>query len=372
MNQVLQGFEHDLSSPHPLHRQVEQWLRMQIASGALSPGDTLPPRKEFCELLGGINHLTIRQAVNALMRDGLLYSIPGRGTYVAEQKCQRQSIGVVLPSIDDEFTHALVAGIQDYFGEAGDRGESSVRVVLFDSRRDPQEEIDSIAHLKDLSLDGAIIFPVAYGDMVEKLVQLKADRFPLVLIGWVPGIKFNSVSSDDYAGGYQSTVHLLEKGCRRLAWIGNRKSVYSVEARFEGYRDALSDSGVLYDREIVGDIKQDLPTGSFEDALVLELERILNVDTRPDALVCANDFIAIMCIRELTKRNIRVPEEISVVGFDNIKEAATSNPALTTVCNPMRDLGRSAASLLLKCLEDPHRDPEEVVLPVELIVREST
>ncbi|MDQ8195705.1 GntR family transcriptional regulator [Coraliomargarita sp. SDUM461004] len=371
MKKSLPPFVRDSASSLPLHRQVEQWLRLQIEAGGFMPGDALPPRKEFCKMLGGINHLTIRQGVNALIRDGLLFSIPGRGIFVAERKGKPLSVGVVLPSIDDEFTHALVASIQDVFAKLSEEGESLIRPVLFDSRRDAQQEIDSISHLMDLPLDGAIVFPVDHGDMLEKLVQLKVDNFPLVLVGWVPGIKFNSVTSDDYAGAFEATSYLLRQGRQRLAWIGNRKSVYSVASRFEGFRDALSDHGVLYDRKLLGELVQVSPTMPIEDSLSDILDHLLAQDPRPDAFVCVNDYFALACIKELAKRNIRVPEDISIVGYDDIKAAANGKPSLTTVRNPMRELGEAAAELLVECIHDSTRDPEEIVLPVNLIVRDS-
>ncbi len=372
MKETLDTFQRDATSALPLHQQVEHWLRGRIEAGDLAPGEALPPRKEFCEMLGGINHLTIRQGVNALIRDGLMYSIPGRGIYVAERKARAQSIGVVLPSIDDEFTHALVAGIQDVLAAKSKSGATTIRPVLFDSRRDPQKEVDSIAHLTDLPLDGAIIFPVAYGDMLEKLIQLKADKFPLVLVGWVPGIKFNSVTSDDYSGAYQATSHLLERGRKRIAWVGNRQSVYSVSARFEGFRDALSDHGVLYDRKLLGDIESASPMHDFKASLVETMDRLLGQDNGPDAIVCVNDFFALACMEELARRGVRVPEDIAIVGYDDIKEAVASTPALSTVSNPMRELGVASAELLIKCLADQSREPEEVVLPVDFKPRGSS
>lgn len=371
MNAALNTFKRDPASQFPLHLQVEQWLRDQIESGGLSSGEALPSRKEFSELLGGINHLTIRQAVNALIRDGLMYSVPGRGIYVAEKKSRVQSIGVVLPSIDDEFTHALVAGIQDALAGSGERGGAVIRPVFFDSSRDPQKEVDSIAHLADLPLDGAIVFPVAYGDMLEKLIQLKADKFPLVLVGWVPGIKFNSVTSDDYSGAYQATSHLLEKGRQRVAWVGNRSSIYSVAARFEGFRDAMSDHGVLYDRKLLGDVDLVSPMHNSMGSLSQVLDRLLSQEPKLDAIVCANDYFALACMDELARRGIRVPDDISVVGYDDIKEAASCTPALSTVVNPMRKLGVAATELLIKCMADQSREPEEVVLPVTFKVRDS-
>ncbi len=372
MSPLLQNsFSLDRNSSSPLHRQVEQWLRDQIESGNLASGEALPPRKEFCEMLGGINHLTVRQAVSALVREGLLVSVQGRGTFVTEKQLKQLRIGLVLPNLDDEFTHAVVEGIQGCFDHP-DGGGAPVRTVLFDSRRDTAKEVDNIKQLQDLPLDGAIILPVSCDGIVEQLVRLRADHFPAVLLGWIPGIKFDSVTSDDYRGSYDITRHLLEKGRKHLAWIGNRNSVFSVADRLEGFRDAINDFGLSYDRKLLGELNTASATAPFESELIAVIQRLLEGGTRPDAIVCSNDLQALVCLRELQHRGWRIPQDISVVGFDDIREAATCQPSLTTVRNPMRQLGLEAAKLILRRIQSPDLPPQRVTLPVSLQLRQSS
>lgn len=393
---ALPPFAIDRESALPLHRQIETWLRARIENGDFAPGIMLPARKELCELFGGTNHLTIRKAIASLQEEGLLFSVQGSGTFVADKKLKPLRIAIVLPNLDDELTHEIVEGVYETFethkaqAQAQTNAAASavstqrtaavhapqpdVNVVIFDSRRDVEKEIQNIAQLEDLPLDGAIILPVSFGDIVDQLVRLKADRFPTVLLARIPELRFNTVCSDDYAGGYAITRHLLEKTRRRrIAWIGNREGHFSDVQRFNGYRDALNDHGIACDRKLVRDLKVDSPVAPFETALRDALDSLLDApsEIRPDAIVCANDFLALACIEELNTREINIPADIAVAGFDDIKAAARCIPTLTTVKNPMRELGHAAARLMLTAIQTPDALPQNITVPVSIVVRDS-
>jgi DNA-binding LacI/PurR family transcriptional regulator len=375
---ALPPFAVDRESALPLHRQIEHWLRARIEDGDLAPGAMLPARKELCELFGGINHLTIRKAVASLQNEGLLFSVQGSGTFVADKKLKPLRIAIVLPHLDDELTREISNGIQEIFDEEmpGKARFPEVSSIILDSRRDLQKELKNISQLEDLPLDGAIILPVSFGDIVDRLVRLKADRFPAVLLARIPELRFNTVCSDDYAGGYAITRHVLEKtGRRRLAWIGNREGHFSDVQRYDGYRDALNDHGIACDRKLVRDLKVASPVAPFDAALREALDSLLpgNIPpaSRPDAIVCTNDLVALACIEELATRGIAVPGDIAVTGFDDIDAAARATPALTTVRNPMRELGHSAARLMLESIQNPDAAPQNITVPISVVVRAS-
>jgi len=366
-------FQVDRNSSVPLHRQVEQWLRLQIETGALSPGDTLPPRKEFCEMLGGINHLTIRQAVNALIRDGLLYTVQGRGTFVANKEDAPFSVALVLPTIEAGITREILNGVDECFESPQEKDLPRSRVVLFDSRRDIQKEINNIAHLEDLPLDGAIIMPLCHGDLVEHLLRLKSDKFPLVLVDSViEGIEFSSVTSDHYSGGYQAAEHLLKRGRKNLAWIGNCRGFFSVRRRLEGVRDAINDAGMCYNRKWQFDYDAASPIAPFENCMREIVSRIVREKMPIDAIVCGSAPEAITCMGMLQELDVPIPGQIAVVGFDDLEETKTCVPPLTIVSQPMRQLGREAARLLLEIMQNPSITPQKIVLPVHLIERGSS
>jgi len=368
------SFKIDRDSPLPLYKQVERWLRSQIEAGVYRPGDMLPSTKALCESFGGINHLTVRQAISSLVQDGLLFSVHGRGTYVREPKEQQLKIALVLPNLDDEFTREIAKGAQEVLDRDGaDGGAPGSALVMLDSRRNAQKEIDNIGHIEDLPLDGAIIMPLDYGDLVEHLVRLKSDDFPLVLVdSVVEGVAFPAVTSDNYNGGYLAAQHLLERGRRNLAWFGNCKGYFSARQRFEGFRDAINDRGLAYNRKWMFEYKMESPTASFLESMGEIVTRIVREKMPIDGIVCASDVEAVACVDMLQERGVGVPGQIAVVGFDDIAEARRCIPPLTTVRQPMREMGRRAAQMILKRIRQS-ASPEQIIkLPVELIVREST
>lgn len=365
------SFVVDRNSSVSLHRQIEEWLRAQIESGNWGAGYSLPPRKEFCEMLGGINHLTIRQAVTALVRDGLLTSVPGKGTFVTERATKPLSIGLVLPQIEDELTRSIAQGVNEGFLKSN--SAPLARVVLFDSGRSAQKEIENIAHLEDLPLDGAIVMPVIHSDLSEHLLRLKIDKFPLVLVDSnVPGVDVPSVTSDNYKGGYDIASHLVERGYKRMAWIGNCKGYYSAQQRFDGFRDALNDAGIPYNRSWFFEHQNESPTDPVVKSVRNIVGRILDEDMPIDAIVCANDGEALACLDLLKERGIPVPQKIAVTGFDDAAISLTSTPPLTTVRQSVTELGREAAHMLLQVIKNSSTEVQRKILPVHLVVRKSS
>lgn len=369
----------DRDAPLPLYRQVEEWLRNQIARGVWKTGDILPSVKSLCEQLDGINHLTVRQAMKGLVREGLLYSIQGRGTFVSEREIKPLRIALVLPNLDDEFTREIAHGVQEVLDgerlscEDGGATLPCATTVVLDSRRNAQKEDDNIGALEDMALDGAVIFPLAFGRIAERLLQLKLDRFPFVLVdGAVPGLDFDSVRGDHYKGAYELTRHLLEGGRRRLAWVGNLSGYFSAHERYEGYRDALNDFGLPCDRKSVFALKVESPTAPFTDALEDILKQMIAAPMLPDAIICGSDLEALAWLEMLKNRSIKVPGQIAVVGFDDHSEAARSVPSLTTARQPVREIGRQAARLMLERVSQPLEKPKQIVLPVTLVVRHSS
>ena len=369
------------ASPVPLYQQVQTWIRQQVATGAFQPGTKLPPVKVICERFGGINHRTVRQAIALLVQEGCLSAVPGRGASVPSKTEKTLKIALVLPNIDDEVTRQIANGVQGVFEQdlieiegAGSVRRENINLLILDSRHSTQKEIENITHLQDLPLDGAIIYPVMYSDLVRHLARLESDEFPIVLFDCtVPGLSIPSIDADNYGGGYQVTKHLLERGRKKLAWLGLPPGIGSNLQRFEGFRDAIADFGLPLNRKMVRTITMPYPTDPFE-SYVREVvdDLVRDSSTRPDAIVCCNDFFALSCLKMLKIHGIKVPEEIALAGFDDIQEARFSDPPLTTVRQPMGALGGAAARLILARILNKKTERVTKPLPVELVVRQSS
>lgn len=354
----------------PLYRQVEFFLREQISSGTLRAGDMLPSVRELCEQFGGINHLTVRQAIKNLSEDRLVRSVRGQGTFVTDEQARDQRIAILLPQMEDLLFLRLAKGAQEVFHSW------DVHSILMDSRGSEEIEASHIESLRGLPLNGALIFPIANSNIAEQIFRLKLEEFHTVLLDrYFEDVSTPCVLADNYRGGYLAAEYLAQRGRRQVAWVGELGST-SARLRLEGSLAALNDKGIACPGSMIQrlEIKPASPKmyrSASRESVRAALEVLLRRSPRPDGIICCDDETAIHVLDRLEELEIRVPHEIAVTGFDDISEAAHTSPPLTTVRQPMLEIGRAAALMLLERLENGSFAPEKKVLPVELVVRES-
>ena len=212
--------------------------------------------------------------------------------------------------------------------------------------------------------DGLVISgPRTDDPQLEALVR---DGFPVVLQGALPGVHVTSVDVDNVAGAQRAVDHLVAIGHRRIACITNAPLVYTAaQERLEGYRRALTEAGITVDEGLIEPAEFDAPSGHAAMARLLDRAAF-------DAVFVASDVVALGAIGALRDAGRRVPDDVSVVGFDDIPLAAYYDPPLTTVRLPASELGQAAGRALLERIADPTAEPSRTLLPTELIVRAST
>jgi LacI family transcriptional regulator len=175
-----------------------------------------------------------------------------------------------------------------------------------------------------------------------------------------------TVDSENLEGAVAATRHLLGLGHRRIGFLAGRADLASARLREDGYRQALATAGIAVDEELVR-------VGGYEAATATEAAReLLELDARPTAIFAANDVSALQTTAVARELGLDVPRDLSVVGFDNVPESALGHPPLTTVEQPIQQMGREAVRLLLELIEDPARPATRVVLPTRLVVRRSS
>lgn len=347
-------------------RRVEALLRDWLASGRYGAGDRLPTAREISRQCGDVNEQTVRRALKAMMSDGLLRGEQGKGVFVSSTGARHRRVALVLPNLEDETTLLITRGARRVLDEQG------FQTLILDARRDSEQEQNHLATLPDLPVDGAIIFPVTYGDIAERILRLKIDGIPLVLVDkHCPGIEVDCVLSDDYDGAYALTAALIAKGYRRIAWLDGEAGSTTVEDRLDGYRWAMGDHGLPVERAVVRRMKLPSPTSPYRDALALEIDALLAMDRRPDALICANDLLAAEALRRLQERGLAVPGDMALAGFDDLTAARESEPGLTTVAKPIEEMGAAAAELFIRRIKNKSTKVERRVAPVRLVLRAS-
>ena len=216
----------------------------------------------------------------------------------------------------------------------------------------------SLSRLAGTLIDGAII--------VTPTVLIPTTSIPVVAIDPHTGHGGPStIDSDNLGGARVATRHLIELGHQRIAHVRGRSDLASAQLRETGYRESLAEAGIAFDPSLVVD-------GEYQTAQTVEVARaLLARDDRPTAVFAANDMSALGVLRAAAENGLRVPEDLSVIGFDDIPEARTSTPPLTTLAQPLQDIGARALRMLIELLEG-HEVPSRVHLPAELVVRGTT
>lgn len=262
------------------------------------------------------------------------------------------TIGFVIPTISDPFYLGIVRGVEEGAAAEG----YSLLVVSQLERVDDRRVLELFTQKR---VDGLVVVGVAVPQ--EVLAQLRAQGFPLALLQQGEEATF---SVDNYGGARLMTEHLLSLGYRRIAYIAGSDDTPDNAERFRGFRETLKRAGVPFSRELFA--QGDFFQGSGKEAV----EVLLSRPTSFEAVFAANDQMAIDALLALRERGLRVPEDVAVVGFDDIPLARYVVPPLTTVRQPAYELGFNATQAVLAALRGETL-PEGVVLPAELVVRAS-
>ncbi|WP_372969053.1 LacI family DNA-binding transcriptional regulator [Microbacterium sp.] len=257
------------------------------------------------------------------------------------------------------YFHELSRGVEDVAREEG------WSLFFSNSNRDADTERRNIDMFEAHRVQGIVIYPLQ--DVVPRLEQLADRGIRSVVVGPIPdSAMVGSVRFDDRGGGRLAGAHLLSIGRRRILFLG-APSVSQSNDRLQGLRDAVDGS----DAEVT---VVDVPHLTTEDGLDIGA-RIVEMPTaeRPDAIFAANDMVAIGVLTQLLRHGIRVPEDIALIGFDDVAQAHQSVVPLTSVRQPGYEIGRAAGAALIRQLADPTADlPAPTPFAAELVVREST
>ena len=271
------------------------------------------------------------------------------------------TIGVVVTSIADPFIADVVSGIEE---TANDHGYS---VFLANSNANPDREVKVVHSFHERRVDGIIVTASRVGALYVPL--LSGLKVPIVLINNqhpdAPDEFIYSVMIDNLKASIQVMEHLIGLGHRRIAYIGDKAGFQSDTERLAGYRQGLAFAGYPLLPELVvhGDGK---PEGGRQ-----AMEKLLSLPTPPTAVFCYNDMSALGALRALYGHGIKVPDDISLVGFDDLAIASYTSPLLTTVGQPKQQMGRMAMETMLKLISGVDTKAN-IKVEGELIIREST
>ena len=275
-----------------------------------------------------------------------------------------QALGVILSNIDDPYFSEILQGIEEVAQRDG------YSLFISASQRDPVREQTIVQVMRQHRVDGMIVCSTTFSNQQNQ--QFSNYGIPVVVVNNQAAEDYRySIYHDDVDGSRQVTRHLIELGHRKVAYLGNSRSGRITQDRLAGFQHEMEFAGLPVPTDYVHEI-----SGSDPENGMLAVGHFLDLPDRPTALVCFNDRIAIGILKGLRQREIQVPAQFSVAGFDNIVFSNYTNPALTTFDQPKRFIGQKAAELILSLLSSAAKSdvPEQKIqiLKGKLLVREST
>lgn len=349
------------------YSQLVDWLREQITSGRLASGSRLDPEVKLAEIFS-LSRYSVRQALEQLQSDGLVKSIRGSGTYVTENtrlaKPETKVIGVIITFIDDYIFPAILSGLNARLAEDG----YTLNLGITYNKIENEGKI--IRSMLASGCDGLIIEPVKSAlpninrDLFDEIIRIK---MPCVLINsYYPGISLPYIAPDDKASGKMATQTLLQNGHENICGIFKADDIQG-HLRYHGFAEALIEKGLpIIDNRIIWYFAEDLDflLGGENDKYILG--RISGCT----AMVCHDDRISVKIIKLLERNNMKVPDDFSIIGFDDSNLASLYDIPLTSMAHPKEQVGNAAADHVLKLIKSYDFDATMLFEPV-LVQRES-
>jgi LacI family transcriptional regulator len=297
-----------------------------------------------------------RLRVQTAMRDlGYVAHIPARSLASG----RTNAIGLLVVEVESSFFTMVIKGVDQQVAAA------DYDLLLCTTHRRREKEAEYVARLSHGMVDGLLI--ILPGELPDYVERLRAGAFPFVLIDYddvAPGC--NVVNASNRRGAREAIEHLIGLGHRHIGFITGRPEVGAAQERLAGYRDAMTAAGLPVHED-------DVVAGDFLEARgYLAARELLARPDRPTAVFASSDAAAFGVLRAARDAGLRVPHDLSVVGFDDIPEASYVGSPLTTVRQPLHEMGRLAVRRLLSLMAEPDQPPARIVLETELVVREST
>jgi len=355
----------DRSSPIPQYFQLQSWLVEQIEQGVFQPNDKIPTEEELMQL-SGLARATIRQAVQNLVNMGYLVRKRRLGTFVLTQQADanpQKIVGVLVHDIRSGYAPEFLRGV-------GDEATKNNYSIILCNTDDLFAHADFHANLViDHGVAGAIFMPTAASTEKNQLVvdKFRRKNIPIVLVDReIPGAGVDFITTDNFRGAYEMTNYLIGNGHTRIA-ITLSTLFSSERERLRGYRQALKDAGLTIESSIIYTTQ-----GRFNAAHCEEYTRLMLADRdKFSAIFAGNDAIAYIIFAVAEEMNIVIPDDLSVVGYDDLPYTRPYQSELTTVHQPIYEMGQQSMSLLLSRINGNGAEARRIELTSHLVERNS-
>jgi LacI family transcriptional regulator len=293
-------------------------------------------------------------------------SLPGGAAHASRERSDVAGrhlsglVGVTTTTSGTAYFSTILAGITEALAEL------DMWALVCPTRQEHEREVSVLKRLMSSEMIGALL--LLPEESPDELRGLEEDGLVFVVVDPLHdvGEDISTVSAANSSGAYQATAHLLQLGHRRIGVITGRRDGAATRSRLQGHYAALAEAGVMPDPLLEAEADF-LVSGGVAGA-----ERLLASADPPTAIFAFNDCMAVGALHAARARGLRLPEDLSVIGFDDTPEAEAAHPGLTTVHQPLKELGRMAVSLLVRLMDNHRSEPVHVELATRLVIRSST
>lgn len=346
---------------NPKYRQLKEILRKEIDEGKLKVGDQILPEEKIAER-HGVSLGTVRQAMAELVNEGLIYKEQGKGTFIAEKKKKKTfTIGLLLTDIGNPFFSQLARSIQEKAHLL------KYSVIYYNTNDQFSREAQSIEMLIERRVDGVIVVPVLKNGEERLMQKLRENDIPFVYLDrYLNEPASDYVIIDNLSGVRQAMEYLISLGHKRIGCISAQPFTQVLEQRVKAYKKTVRENNLATDSLVqISDLSDD--KGGYDAA-----NKLFSMKNRPTAIFATNDIIAIGAYKAARNKGIRIPEELSLVGFDDIAASSHLEVPLTTISQPINKMGEMAVQVLVGKNEKKNSENlQKMVLEPKLIIRRS-
>lgn len=358
----------EFSNPKPLYQQVVTEIRSHISTGQLKPGDSVGSHHELVKEYN-VSLITIKRALSDLISQGVLYSRVGKGTYVAEKKVdvdfgENKTIGLVLKNLENPFFSKILTGIDKR------ASESNVNLLLSSTSDQLGQEDKLIQHFLDLGVSGIIVASISHIYHPSSAIQnMHKNNYPYVVVSYLEDEEYNHIGVDHNKGGYIATEHLVKIGYRKIGYINSEKGNILGNVRKDGFMRALQNNNLSFNEKYVYQLPKLNGMTYYEYGYEVGRQFLTQRD-RPEAIFSYNDLIALGFEKAFLEQGLSIPDDIAIIGYDNIKRGVIAQVPLSTVNQPTQKIGCEAVDFILKKLSGKAVKPR-TILKSNIIVRDS-
>lgn len=349
------------------YEKVKIEIKKLIEKGKYIPNQRISSESELTQQFGVSRH-TVRKAINDLVNEGWLYTEQGSGTFCADRNAKQpaeKTIALLTTYISNYIFPSIINGVESYLSSKG------YTLLLYSTNNDLNKEKICLENLFNRNIAGLIVEPTKsnfYNPNLKYYLNLERKKIPYLMINaYYPELNPYSLTVDDELGAYIATEHLIKLGHTSIAGIFKTDDQQGVK-RMQGFIKAHREHGI----PILPNMFLPYTTIEKEKVLNEEFRKLLNSEQRPTGLFCYNDEIALTALDVIRQYGIRVPDDLSIVGFDDSNLATASEVKLTTVSHPKSEMGRKAAEIIIRLIENKDEVLPSMIYKPELIVRNST